>query len=71
MNLFVTRDDDFVVLRIKAGREVNGFAGFLYAAADAIETGKIPPTNPRPTTTPVKMADTVRDLAKRVHDANI
>lgn len=66
----VTREDDFVVIKIKAGKEANGFGHFLDAAADAIEVGKILPTNPNPTVTPVKAADNIRALAKQVHEVN-
>lgn len=70
MSIRVTRDGDDVVVRIKAGREVNSFARFLETAASAIEVGKILPTNPNPTNTPGQAADMIRELAGQVREMN-
>jgi hypothetical protein len=69
MSLKVSRDfdTDEIVLRIKRGGEAGGFARFLTASADAIEHGKI---TGNPKGNPVKVADSLRSIADKMHRHN-
>jgi hypothetical protein len=62
-------DTDEIVIRIPRGGKAGGFARFLEAAAEAIEHGKILPTNPA-AANHVKVADELRRMAEKIHGHN-
>lgn len=72
MAVTVTRDfeADEVVIAITRGMKAGGFARFLEAAADALEHGKLLPTNPDPRYNVVRGADEIRRIAAKIHGHN-
>ncbi|WP_037500602.1 hypothetical protein [Sphingomonas jaspsi] len=74
MAVNVTRDfeSDEIVIRIKRGGAAGVFARFLDTAADALEHGKIAPTNPNPRAgaSLAKAADEIRKITTKIHGHN-
>lgn len=70
----ITRDfdTDEIVITIGRGKGAAGFARFLESAADAIEDGRIPPTNDNPSRPlrPKAAADELRKMAEKIKGHN-
>jgi hypothetical protein len=68
MSIRINRDfdTDDVVIRIKRGKECDGFARFLGVAADGLEHGKIQPLRMPPNGNIVAAADQVRIISDKI-----